>query len=314
VRTYFRRFEVVIHKSSNFRWLLLILVILSTAGAEILEHLSPGNFFEGSDYLFDVIVSSLAIAVIGIVAIRLLDRGEKNYRHALQLKDEAILLDRRRLAQDLHDILGQDIAYLHNRIEQMVHGESQHPDPLIHQELLHMQSVAEEAYDVVRGLLHLLKTGEQVDLPAALEEYTSRVAERASFRSNFIFEGDQIPFGSEERLQIINLYREIIANIERHAAANQVFVHLVATSDGLMLSIRDDGCGFDPSQVDRSTHFGLKNIEERAQSLNGRAIIRSELRMGTQVIVYLPAAQPEGPTVTEHKLLNRQAIHQQGVD
>jgi signal transduction histidine kinase len=86
---------------------------------------------------------------------------------------------------------------------------------------------------------------------------------------------------------VVQLTREALSNVGRHAEAPTCRVSLYRTSDGVVLEVDDDGRGFDPAQATGAGQ-GLRNLRERAEALGGRAEIDSTPREGTRVRVTIP--------------------------
>ncbi len=202
-------------------------------------------------------------------------------------KFDNMQIERQHITRDLHDYLGQDLAILRSKLEKLSNTKSEEVF-YIQRELKRMQSIADEAYEVVRGTLVALKVSETSDLVEALEKYARSVGERSHLQVNFNCTGDRLSVTYDKRLQIISIFREILANIERHADATQVIVYLVFAQDGLMLKVLDNGHGFNPAQARKNGHYGLKIVEERARLLQGHVTIKSSPETGTNISVYLP--------------------------
>jgi signal transduction histidine kinase len=84
----------------------------------------------------------------------------------------------------------------------------------------------------------------------------------------------------------VQLAREALSNVGRHAGAATCRVSLYRTEDGAVLEVDDDGRGFDPARP--SAGHGLRNLRERAEALGGRAEITSAPGEGTRVRVTIP--------------------------
>lgn len=83
--------------------------------------------------------------------------------------------------------------------------------------------------------------------------------------------------------------REALVNAVRHARAATVVLRLVRDASDMRLVVEDDGCGFDPSLVDREKHFGLQLMKERVELAGGTLFLESSVGLGTVVTVRLPA-------------------------
>jgi signal transduction histidine kinase len=109
---------------------------------------------------------------------------------------------------------------------------------------------------------------------------------------------EDLPSGYE--LPLFRMVQEALSNIARHAASSSVLVTLTAdVRSGVALSVCDNGRGFDPSLPDsagQGGHFGLRQMRERVQRLNGRLEVCSAIGQGTQLAVILPPlAREESP-------------------
>ena len=96
-----------------------------------------------------------------------------------------------------------------------------------------------------------------------------------------------MPLDPDETLQLIQLTREAMSNVARHAEASTVSVNVEDRRDVLRLSIIDDGRGFDTSEGQRTGHHGLTNMHARAEALGGSLTIVSGPN-GTRVVFEMP--------------------------
>jgi signal transduction histidine kinase len=95
--------------------------------------------------------------------------------------------------------------------------------------------------------------------------------------------------------QLLHIAREALSNVARHSAASRAAVSLRRQVDEAVLTVTDNGRGFDPTATVEGGHYGLANLRERASSLGGRLIIESEPDAGTRVIARLPFVVKETP-------------------
>jgi len=90
------------------------------------------------------------------------------------------------------------------------------------------------------------------------------------------------------QLLVYQIAREAMNNAARHSKANTISVRLYLEEGLIRLTVADDGTGFDPSTVDRSSHFGLQLISERVEAGRGRVVVDSRLGEGTCVMASVP--------------------------
>ena len=85
--------------------------------------------------------------------------------------------------------------------------------------------------------------------------------------------------------------QEALANIRKHAGADAVTIHVARIANRLYLTIEDNGCGFDVFQAARKTSGnGLRNMQNRTQTLNGEFEIESTGGKGTRIVLSLPVS------------------------
>lgn len=97
----------------------------------------------------------------------------------------------------------------------------------------------------------------------------------------------------EAASQLLQIAREALSNAIRHSGAPRARLSLRAQDDQAVLSVEDNGRGFDPSLPRGAGHFGLANLHDRAASVGGTIEISSRIGAGTRIIVRLPLSNPE---------------------
>jgi signal transduction histidine kinase len=100
----------------------------------------------------------------------------------------------------------------------------------------------------------------------------------------------------EAATQLLQIAREALSNAIRHSGAPRARLSLRVQDDQAVLSVEDNGRGFDPDRPRGAGHFGLANLRDRAASVGGVIKISSRIGAGTRIIVGLPLSNPEIPT------------------
>jgi signal transduction histidine kinase len=196
--------------------------------------------------------------------------------------------ERRRIARDLHDTLGQQIGYLHLKLDQLTGEDALGEIAAVRRELERARDVANEAYEQVRGMLVTLRPGKSVDLAAALLDLANSAGNRAGFQVQLVSHGQSRALLPSTQGYLVYIFREALNNVEKHARAQKVNIELVWDEAALTVRLSDDGRGFDPGEIQADGHFGLKIMQERAGEINGQLKITSRPGSGTEVIFQLP--------------------------
>jgi signal transduction histidine kinase len=208
--------------------------------------------------------------------------------------------ERRHLAQELHDELGQCLTAIRTDARMLLQDHPDSSDSVNH----HAESIdaiARHIYDVTYDLMRALRPTLLDDLglvDAVRELIRSQHLERQGVQLELTLKGALNDM--EERLNI-NLYRmiqEALTNIQRHASCTEVQIRLQRSdadepSDRLELEVRDNGCGFDPSIISRKGRFGMLGMQARAKALGGDLTINSQPGDGTLLRLRIPLSQAE---------------------
>jgi signal transduction histidine kinase len=203
--------------------------------------------------------------------------------------------ERRRIARDLHDTLGQSISYIRLKLDQLAGDDALHEIGAIRQELEQMRVVAGDAYRQVRTTVSDLQPAPPSDLESALQQDAQAVARRAGFEFKAVTRGTSMPLSAPTQRQIVYLLGEALNNVEKHAAARHVELQMCWNEEHLGIHLSDDGRGFDPSQAQSPGHFGLSTMQQRAISIGGQLTIASSLGAGTEVCLSLPVERDTVP-------------------
>ncbi len=200
--------------------------------------------------------------------------------------------ERQRIASDLHDTLGQNIAFLHFKLDQLSYDDSLKNLDDIRHELEKMRDAANEAYEQMRGTLVKLQPVPNPILSVALLERSRDIGKRAGFTVHLESKGQPVTLAPEVEKQVLYICREALNNIEKHAHAKNVEIQMNWEIDNLSVKISDDGVGFLPDQMlwegTTERHYGLAIMHERAEQVSGTLTIDSEPGKGTQMTFLLP--------------------------
>ena len=196
--------------------------------------------------------------------------------------------ERRQIAEDLHDHLGQALALIKLRLQRL-HGDAAlggHGDAL--QELV---SLSDRAIRYSRDLTFNLSPPVlyELGLGPALDWLGERAARKHGLKVKVRDRGGgDLP--DEIKVMLWKSARELLHNVVKHAAARKVTLALDTGNGRVTLVVTDDGAGFDITKVRRQAglRFGLFSIEERLRHLGGRMVVESGPGRGTRAFLECP--------------------------
>jgi len=208
----------------------------------------------------------------------------ENARLFAQAERVATLEERRRVAAEMHDGLGQTLSYLGLMTDQVVEflSDGQEGDALNH---LHKTrgTIGKATSDVRRAINKLMDdTPVSKDLCTRLHDTLDEVASQYDLESVWLADIDSVPDCSPQIAeQVYTITREALTNAARHAHAKKVSVQVGQQEGNYFVMIKDDGQGFDTSQPAPGGHFGLQIMQARAKHIGGEISIQSMPGSGT---------------------------------
>jgi signal transduction histidine kinase len=204
--------------------------------------------------------------------------------------------ERKRVARDLHDDLGQDLAGLAVGLESVHHAWSNPPEQVIaqlRQIRAQIGEMTDRTYDIILALR-----------PSALDDLGLVPALRAHAKHALKASGIQLVLDdrdltrrlpSEIETALFRTLQEALSNVVRHAGATTVRVSLAAYGGTFEGEVADNGSGFDPGIVatdgSRSRGLGLTGMQERVALCNGTLEILSRQGAGTRIRIHIPLPQ-----------------------
>jgi signal transduction histidine kinase len=199
----------------------------------------------------------------------------------------AIIEERNRMSRELHDSVSQGLHGLVFAIHSL-RNEVKEPSERAETILNHMEATANATLDELRTMIEELKPSLLAE--RGLEEALRTIAELFAQRNSVPVEFDfavphSLPAGVETTIYRIS--QEALANIERHASAKSVSLRVGVVSGSLMLTVRDDGKGFDTRKLPPGN--GLANMRQRVEERGGTFQIISKSGLGTSVVAEFPS-------------------------
>jgi PAS domain S-box-containing protein len=202
--------------------------------------------------------------------------------------------ERGRIARELHDDLGQQVALLASRLEALLR-EQKLPRSRMHAALLEARTNLQEIAVTIHSLSHELHPAKLKLLGLALTLETLCRDVAADNRVTVHFHDDRIPSHLDETvaLCIFRVAQEALQNAVKHSGAGVIDVYVSADDVCITLQVSDNGAGFDPL-LGHSTGLGLLTMRERAELIGGRLELSTTPPHGTTVTVTVPMTRGAG--------------------
>ena len=213
-----------------------------------------------------------------------------------QSADYGAVEERNRLAREIHDTLAQGLAGIVLQLETadaLLEAESApgRAQAAVAQALSLARANLEEA----RRSVHDLRAAplEGRTLAEALSRMIQEWSAQSGLTASFTATGEARPLPLRVEIALYRIAQEALTNAARHAEAGHVSVELVVDGARALLTVEDDGRGFDAAQIPKG-RYGLLGLKERARLLGGSMELQSSPGAGTRIAVSLPLAPHQG--------------------
>lgn len=237
-------------------------------GLLAIEHREAGHYGRRALRILDGFVAPAALAI-------------DNARWFSRLRTMGADEERVRIARDIHDSVGQSLAYVAFRLDTAIKLAD---DPELREELDGLRGEVRCVLTDVRDALCDLRTdvSEEHGLPDTLRQFLDRVRSRANLEVTFHdLSTGRLPVLRERELW--RIAQEAVSNVEQHANARHLRVRWECDGDRALLQVADDGQGFRATKGGRTDSFGIKGMKERADAIGAQLEIESEPYVGTLV-------------------------------
>jgi two-component system, NarL family, sensor histidine kinase UhpB len=215
-------------------------------------------------------------------------------RRLTQLIQTRLEEERRSIARELHDELGQSVTAIRT-IGAAIANRTRADAPDVHASAMTIVDVAGRIYDTVHGIIRQLRPSalDNLGLREALEELMANWRERyPEVTVGLALDGNLEALGERVNITIYRFVQEGLTNVVRHAAATRVEVAVVRNGGALEVMVRDNGKGLGERNQSDLARFGLMGMRERVEALDGHFEIDSAPGEGVRVRARIPLAVP----------------------
>lgn len=201
-------------------------------------------------------------------------------------------MDRKRIANELHDTSIQDLTHIIHQIE--LAGLYIDLDPT--KAKLELASVNDEIRNIIKDIRNTIfdlrpMSFDDLGLPGAIENLIDILQSRfiVDIQSDMNFTDD---YDELKKLEIYRVVQECLTNAAKHANANTIILSVCDKDNDLYICVSDDGIGISKQEneidSDKKKHYGLQIMKERVSILNGRCYINSKSDEGTKIEIIVP--------------------------
>ncbi|WP_439816735.1 sensor histidine kinase [Zavarzinia sp. CC-PAN008] len=200
--------------------------------------------------------------------------------------------ERRAIADDLHDRLGGALFTMQQGLDRWA------GDPALgagaQAALRGLACQARACTDDIRTVMNALRPSVLDDLGfcAALGEHVAALSDQVPFRLRLEIDPALKAWRGPDDALLFRVVQEALLNTRKHAQATEVSIRFRQDPAGTMLSIADDGVGFEVGAAPPRGHFGLLTMKERADSIGARLVVDSQPGSGTRITLALPRRHP----------------------
>ncbi len=240
-------------------------------------------------------IHQISEIVIDITERKIVEKKLQEYQKKLRsLTSELSLaeeLERRRIATDLHDYIGQSLAISKIKLGELQQEASSTENT---KTLNEVHGFVDQAIKYTRSLMSDLSPPILYELgfEAAVEWLTENIYKQHGISCTFKSDKHSKPLDDAVRVVLFQAVRELLVNIAKHGKVSNAYVFVKKKNNNIQIDVRDDGVGFDTSKIgfygDDTGGFGLFNIGERLDYLGGQLNIKSKPGKGTQVTLTAP--------------------------
>ena len=214
----------------------------------------------------------------------------ENMRLAALDQQMAVAQERNLLAQNLHDSIAQTLSFVNLQVQMLEGALKDKNQEQIDDGITQIKAGVQECYDDVRELLLNFRTRVyKEELDELVQSVLQRFERQTRVKTHLNIQDGGKSLTSAQKLQVIFILQEALSNVRKHARAQTVMVN-IRNNDQFEMTVMDDGIGIDLKLLSerKQSHVGLSIMRERAQKVNARIEIDSEIDQGTTVRLILP--------------------------
>lgn len=196
--------------------------------------------------------------------------------------------ERRRMAREIHDELGQKLTTLRFEVA-MLGADLDPPQPALSHTAASLLRHIDDTIESVRAIASDLRPAVlDLGLAAAIEWQAQEFHRRTGIACDLDISDEEIPLDNERATAVFRIVQESLTNIVRHANASKIQLSLDKSGDSLQIQITDNGIGMSAEALKKSRSFGIAGMRERVRLLGGEMNISGSPGRGTKLKIAIP--------------------------
>jgi two-component system, NarL family, sensor histidine kinase UhpB len=218
-----------------------------------------------------------------------LKKSHEQLRNFAKRLAEAEEIERQKIARELHDQVGQNLtalginlSILRNQLSDTWTGQTE-------ARLNDSMGILEETAKRIRDVMSDLRPSvlDDYGLMVAIRWFSERISKRTGLTINVAYQDTKVDLPSETEITLFRIAQELLTNITKHAKATEVSIRLDSMDGKVQFVIVDNGVGFDPAALKKigESRWGLLNVRERTDAIDGILTIASRHGHGTRVVI-----------------------------
>jgi signal transduction histidine kinase len=241
------------------------------------------------------IVGLVGFAVLTLLVILFVITIIRNHRIKVNIERDQILKDiqllekeRSRIAADLHDELGSLISAIKINLECLDTSENPENIAILEKTGNYIDTTMQKIREISNNLMP--KILEQSGIIAAVTDFINMIDVKSKISIKFDHELiDESSIPEEYKPHLFRIIQELLNNAVKHAKSTQILIQIILKNQNLIMTIKDNGIGFDENiDITKIKSDGLRNIIRRAELINGKVILESQLNKGTNYTIEIP--------------------------
>jgi signal transduction histidine kinase len=269
----------------------------------LIVNLPQTFYFKYEKWVDGVIV--VLVALLSIISILLVNINKrKKTENALKMSKEQLRTlgwrlaeseetQRKALSRELHDQIGQNLTILGVNLNILRSLVPKNTEDLVHSRISDSLLLVKQTTERTRSLMNNLRSPvlDDYGLVAAIDLHAKQFSSRTGIETMVRVSDANPHFTPNIENAVFRIVQESLTNVLKHAQAIQVVINVSISKDRLLLSIEDNGVGYDMSKITHGSGergWGLITMKERALAVGGSCRMQSRPGMGTHVIVEVP--------------------------